>query len=87
MDNIIYYVISIAIIIYAFISYKRSRQKIRNPRVNALRSEYIRKAGLPRGTADEHIDNYIRRLQEKHPGRSEDWYLEKMLFDLERDKS
>jgi hypothetical protein len=55
-------------------------------RARALRKEYSRKARLPLGREDEHIDSYILRLQEKYPARSEVWYLEKMLFDLERDK-
>lgn len=29
----------------------------------------------------------VKRLKLKHPGRSEDWYWEKAIYDLERDRS
>ena len=79
------YIIVIAVIIIAL--YYLQKQKRKRPKASALRKEYSRRAGLPQTTADEHIDAYIKRLQQKHPGRSEEWYLEKMLFDLERDRS
>ena len=79
------YIIAIAVILFAF--YYLKKKKTKKPKTSALRKEYSRRAGLPSTTADEHIDAYIKRLQQKYPGRSEEWYLEKMLFDLERDRS
>ena len=79
------YIIVIAVILFVF--YYLQKQKSKKPKASALRKEYSRKAGLPPTTADEQIDAYIKRLQQKHPGRSEEWCLEKMLFDLERDRS
>ncbi len=55
-------------------------------RAAALRREYRRKANLPAETAEDHINRYIERLQERNPGHDEEWYLEKMLYDLERDR-
>ncbi len=78
------YVIIIAVILIALYYFQKYKGK--KPKTNNLRKEYSRRAGIPPATADEQIDAYILRLQQKHPGRSEEWYLEKMLFDLERDR-
>ncbi len=78
------YVIVIAVIFIAFYYFKKFKGK--KPKTNNLRKEYSHRAGIPPATADQHIDDYIQRLQQKHPGRSEEWCLEKMLFDLERDR-
>ncbi len=80
----------IVILVLAAIGYlwwKRQRQGgIGTSRAANLRREYKRKANLPSETADEHIDRYIQRLQERNPGHEEEWYLEKMLYDLDRDR-
>lgn len=78
------YAIVIAVILFAFYYFQKYRGT--KPKTNNLRKEYSRRAGIPPATADDHIDAYIKRLQQKHPGRSEKWCLEKMLFDLERDR-
>ncbi len=74
-----------AVLLLAWYLGRKKRVK-KTGKVRLLRQEYGRKAGLPASTADKYIDDYISRLKEKHPGRSEEWYLEKMLFDLERDR-
>lgn len=79
------YLVAFAVIVLLY--YYFQKKKSPKGKTGNLRREYIRRAGLPPATAHEHIDSYIRRLQEKHPGRSEEWCLEKMLFDLERDRS
>ena len=79
------YIIVIAVILVALYYFQKKKGK--NPKVHSLRKEYSHRVGLPSATADEHIDAYIKTLQEKHPGRSEEWCLEKMLFDLERDRN
>ncbi len=37
------------------------------------------------------VDAVIKRslqvLKEKHPGKTEEWYLDKFLYDLQRDRS
>jgi len=80
-----YLIIIGAVLLLAWYLGRRKRGN-KTGKVNLLRKEYGRKAGLPTSSADKYIDEYIRRLKEKHPGRSEEWYLEKMLFDLERDR-
>lgn len=41
---------------------------------------------LPSGTADQTIDRYINNLKERHPGHDEEWYLDKIIYDLEKDR-
>lgn len=50
-----------------------------------LRKQYKHRARLSSTEADEIIDAHIKKLKERNPGHSEVWYLEKMLYDLERD--
>jgi len=87
---LVYVLIAVVIIIFAVRFYfgKKWAPQVKGKTagVKALRREYARKAGLPSAAADQHIDEYVRRLQEKNPGRSEEWCLEKMLFDLDRDR-
>lgn len=81
-----YVLLVIIILVLIIFLYRRKKGGGVRSSVRSLRDEYRRKAGLPPATADEHIDNYISRLRQKHPNRSEEWYLEKMLFDLEKDR-
>ena len=41
---------------------------------------------LPPAEADKTIERYMENLKSKHPGHSEEWYLEKIIYDLERDR-
>ncbi len=36
--------------------------------------------------ADKILDRQVARLKQKFPGRKTDWYFEKALYDLERDR-
>ena len=51
-----------------------------------LRERYIRRLGMPESMAEQVIEAQRSKLRRKFPGRSERWYLEKMLYDLERDR-
>ena len=55
-------------------------------RVDKLWDDCRRELRMPPEQADKTIERYISRLQEKHPHRSQEWYLEKILVDLERDR-
>jgi hypothetical protein len=80
------YIIALIILAVLFFFWQKKRSNGGRHDLKALRREYSRKARLPLGREDEYIDSYILRMQEKYPARSEIWYLEKMLFDLDRDK-
>jgi uncharacterized iron-regulated membrane protein len=56
-----------------------------NP-VNRLRNQYLRGVRQPRPEAEQSLARHLARLQERYPGKSEVWYLRRVLADLERDR-
>ena len=60
------------------------RKGVRKQR--ALWQECRRKLRLPPKVADETIEKYIKSLKESHPNHPEEWYLEKIIYDLDRDR-
>lgn len=72
-------VVAAALVIFLF---KRKGKSERN----TLRRECRRLLKLPTEAAEDTIDRHIKSLQARFPGRSEEWYLEKILYDLERDR-
>lgn len=55
-------------------------------KLRALWQECRRKLRLPPKVADETIERYIKSLKKSHPNHSEEWYLEKIIYDLDRDR-
>ncbi|MFO8191739.1 MAG: hypothetical protein R6U08_03045 [Bacillota bacterium] len=53
---------------------------------NTLRRDARRLLNTAYDDADEIIDRQISVLQKRYPGRNEEWYLEKIIYDLERDR-
>ena len=51
-----------------------------------LKDQYFRSIHLPRAQAEESLARHLARLQEQHPGKSEAWYLRRVLADLHRDR-
>jgi hypothetical protein len=51
-----------------------------------LRDHYFRSIHLPRAEAEQSLARHLARLQEQHPGKSEAWYLRRVLADLHRDR-
>ncbi len=82
MSIIIILVIVALFLIYYF--WKRSQQGW--GKTSALRQECRRLLRLPPADADETIDRYIKNLQERYPDHTEEWYLEKIIHDLKRDR-
>ena len=79
-------VIILAVIISAFIYYFIKQKGKGRGRIPALRQEARQLLHTNTESADNIIDRQIKLLQEKHPGRTEEWYLEKIIYDLERDR-
>ncbi len=52
----------------------------------ALRQDARRLFNIEHDAADEIIDRQIEVLKKNHPGHTEEWYLEKVIYDLERDR-
>ncbi len=74
--------VAIALIIlyfYRIRSLRRGGQR-------TLWQECRRKLRLPQKVADETIERYIQSLKESHPNHTEEWYLEKIIYDLDRDR-
>lgn len=72
--------------IIAAVIFMRKRYRGGRRKAPALRRELHQILGMPRETADETIERYIMSLQDRYPGRSEEWYLEKIIHDLRRDR-
>ena len=53
---------------------------------NQLFKKYCQLMRLPPNEAREQLNFQIQRLKAKHPGKSEEWYLDKIIYDLERDR-
>jgi len=75
--------VAIAMIIIYF--YRRRSRK-RNGKLHILWQGCRRKLRLPPKLADETIERYIESLKESHPNHTEEWYLEKIIYDLDRDR-
>ncbi len=85
MDTTVIILIILAILGAAIYFYmKRGGETSRE---RPLRAECRRSLNMPAKEADEIIDRQLHRLREKHPGKSEDWYLDKCLYDLQRDRN
>jgi hypothetical protein len=59
--------------------------RLLNP-VNRLRNQYLRRVRQTPAEAEQSLARHLARLQERYPGRSEAWYLRRILADLERDR-
>ena len=78
-------IILLVLIALGIIAYFWFRKKP-SSRLDKLWVDCQRQLRMPPEQANNVIERYISRLQEKHPGRSQEWYLEKILYDLERDR-
>lgn len=51
-----------------------------------MEGEYLRQCGLPSAEARRSLERQIERLQISRPGKNRLWYVEKILYDLQRDR-
>lgn len=51
-----------------------------------IRAECRELLKMPPEEADKVIDRLVEKQREKNPGQTEEWYLDKVLFDLQKDK-
>jgi hypothetical protein len=59
------------------------------PRLNPvprLRNQYFRSVRQSPTEAEQSLARHLARLQERYPGKSEAWYLRRVLADLRRDR-
>jgi len=66
-----------------------------NQRFTAIRDKYSNSRHLSRqwnqllkkvNSDTAPAERLINHLKQKHPGRSDQWYIEKAIFDLQRDQ-
>ena len=75
--------VAVALIILYFY---RIRSRKEGGGQRALWQECRRKLRLPLKVADETIERYTKSLKKSHPNHPEEWYLEKIIYDLDRDR-
>ncbi|NLB34282.1 MAG: hypothetical protein GX817_00430 [Elusimicrobia bacterium] len=51
-----------------------------------LKDRYIEASGLPSDIALEALQRRVEALEDKYPMRKDIWYIEKALFEIERDR-
>jgi len=80
-------VLILAVVLISFVLYyfwRKNRWGF--GRKYVLRQEALRLLNMNPEAADETIERLMKSLRERHPNRSEEWYLEKLIYDLERDR-
>lgn len=83
--NQVLFILAVAIVLYILYFYRiGSRKGVGKQR--SLWQECRRKLRLPLKVADETIERFIKSLKESHPNHTEEWYLEKIIYDLDRDR-
>ena len=61
--------------------------KIRSPwRIQRLKRQYLHLSFQSKTQAEKSLQRQLRTLKTKYPGYSEEWYLEKVIYDLQRDR-
>ncbi len=55
-------------------------------RMRKLKREYVILHGFTRSDAEKALARQIALLKSKRPGQSEEWYMEKIIYDLEKDR-
>ena len=78
--------IVILLVIVAVAVYFSQRNRSGKGKTETKRRELRQLLNLPPDSADQTIDRYIASLKERHPGHDEEWYLEKVIYDLEKDR-
>lgn len=61
-------------------------RRAKGPSGASLREEYLRELRVPRSEGEDILERQLSRLKDRHPGKPEEWYYEKMLYDLRRDR-
>lgn len=54
-------------------------------RIARLKRRYMQLTHQSPQIADESLQWQLNKIKMKTPGKTEEWYLEKIIFDLERD--
>jgi len=55
--------------------------------IKRLKREYKMLYGSSAADAEQSLQRQMANIKAKQPGKSEEWYLKKIIFDLEKDRS
>ena len=55
-------------------------------RINRLQNKYYNLSFQSRNEARKSLNRQLMLLKNKYPGYSQEWYLEKIIYDLKRDR-
>ncbi len=75
----------ILIIILAGAAYYILTKK-KTPGRDFLREECLLALRLPPSEAEKTLERHMELLRKKHPGKDEKWRLEKILYDMGKDR-
>lgn len=78
--------IAAAAVLGWFASAPWRRRRERRLRVLAMQELYLRRLGMPRQKGRVVLARSVERLSDKHPDRSLEWILERLLNELERER-
>ncbi len=54
--------------------------------IKRLKKEYKMLYGSSAADAEQSLQRQMNYIKAKQPGRAEEWYLKKIIFDLEKDR-
>ena len=78
--------ILVVVVVLFILYFYRIRSSKGERKQRTLWQECRQKLHLPSKVADETIERFIKSLKEGHPKHTEEWYLEKIIYDLDRDR-
>ncbi len=78
----IWIIVLVIIVILALVFFSPAQKEKRKH--GQIKKQIQRKMRVSEERADEYIRDMKGRLKKKYPGKSDQWYLEKILSDLER---
>lgn len=82
----VYVLIALGVFGALYWFYGRKLSVWKDSSVRNLERQYARELGQTDTAAKSVIAEQEARLRRRFPGRSRQWYMEKMLYDLQRDR-
>ena len=79
------YLVLVIIIVGVAAIYLHTRRSTSIGKESKLRERCRLLLKMPRKEADQVINRLVEREKARNPGKTEEWYLDKILYDLEKD--
>lgn len=81
-----YYLVILLVIAAGAVLAAFLRSRASDSATAGLKRRYRQLVSLSAEQADNALRHQMKAVRKKYPGRSEQWYLEKIIYDLERDR-